>query len=130
MNKQNKNVFGYRNVTTGVIWPGYSPVFSLLSNPNHPDNEGRLKLLGNDPVNGRLEWEAITDQATWDRLAQSEIVIPTQSSGTVTGTDRAVERGMAAVERVRKARGQQPKGKQVAELSEDSELKNDDVHPR
>lgn len=125
-----KNVFGYRNVTTGVIWPGYSPVFSLLSNPEHPDNEGRLKLLGNDAVHGRLEWEAITDKATWDRLSQSEIVIQSSPSGTVTGSERSVKRGMAAVERVRKVRGRQPKAREPAPPlpEEKNSPADDDVH--
>ncbi|HPQ95796.1 MAG: hypothetical protein KDI44_07575 [Thiothrix sp.] len=108
-NQNRQQALGYRNVTTGVIWPGYSPLFDLLSNQDHPDNRGRFEQLGNDPVHGRLEWEAILDPAIWGEMLKDERVLQIRQkpAGEVTGTAKAIERGMQAVQAVRehKARG-------------------------
>lgn len=63
-------VYGYHNKKTHVLWDGYNEMLHMMSNESHPDNQGRLQTLGNDPEHGQLDWDCITDKTQWESLVK------------------------------------------------------------
>ncbi len=65
-----RTVYGYHNKKTHVLWDGYDEMLDMMSNESHPDNQGRLQTLGNDPEHGQLDWDCITDKSQWESLVK------------------------------------------------------------